>query len=59
VSDTGKVLRLAQNNIVVIPFTDRVELGTGLSQLPNRAPGLYDILQNTFTKDLPIFMGEV
>lgn len=48
-----RILRLATYRMVVIPFTDRVELGTGLSELPTRAPLLYEILKNTFTADMP------
>lgn len=48
-----RILKIATFRMVVIPFTDRVELGTGLSELPTRAPLLYEILKNTFTADIP------
>lgn len=51
--DIDKVTRLAQRHMVIIPFTTRVELGTGLSQLPERAPNLYKMLTDTFTADMP------
>lgn len=47
------IFGLAQTNMVVIPFTDKVELGTGLSELPTRAPALYELLSLHFTKDMP------
>lgn len=53
-ADLVQVLVHAQTHDVVIPFTDRVELGTGLSQLPERAPKLYAVLQQIFTNTLPV-----
>lgn len=51
--DIVNILMLAQTHNVVIPFSHRVELGTGLSQLPERAPLLYAVLSQIFTADLP------
>lgn len=53
--DIIKVLQLSLNHNVVVPFTDRVQLGTGLSELPQRAPSLYAVLSLIFTDALPIF----
>ena len=47
------VREMATRNMVVIPFTTRIELGTGLSQLPERAPNLYAMLEEAFA-NLPI-----
>lgn len=49
-----KVINAASYNMVVIPFTDRVELGTGLNELPKHAPNLYKLLTAAFTADMPI-----
>jgi hypothetical protein len=51
--DIINVLIAAQTDNVVIPFTTRVELGTGLSELPQRAPKLYGVLEQIFTKEIP------
>lgn len=52
--DIIRVLVLAQTRDVIIPFSDRVELGTGLSQLPERAPALYAVLSQIFTDAIPV-----
>lgn len=52
--DIAKVYHRALTENVVIPFSTRVELGTGLSQLPERAPALYAILSEHFTIELPV-----
>lgn len=53
--DLVEVLRRSLHHDVVVPFTDRVQLGTGLSELPQRAPQLYAVLSMIFTDALPIF----
>lgn len=52
--DVAFVLALSSRRDVIIPFSTRVELGTGLSQLPERAPTLYAVLQLYFTADMPV-----
>lgn len=54
-ADLMKVLVHSLDHDVVIPFSDRVELGTGLSQLPERAPRLYAALSLVFTEALPVW----
>lgn len=53
-NEIKKVLNAACYKMVVIPFTDKVQLGTGLSELPTRAPNLYKLLTDTFTADMPV-----
>jgi hypothetical protein len=45
-NDIARVLRLALNHPVYIPMTadNKVDLGTGLAELPQRAPALYDLI---------------
>lgn len=52
--DVVRVLLTALDRPVVIPFSTSVELGTGLSQLPERAPKLYSFLNAIFTEDMPV-----
>ena len=57
--DVAVVLRTAVDHHVVIPFSHRVELGTGLSQLPEKAPSFYEVLSDIFDVDIPeiVFNG--
>lgn len=51
--DIELVKALAAYKMVVIPFSTHLELGTGLAELPTRAPALYKLLQEAFTADMP------
>lgn len=53
--DVTAVMLLADYNNVVIPFdsaTDTTSLGCGLSEMPTRAPRLYDALARAFPRSL-------
>lgn len=54
IEEINHILHYSLFHDVVIPFSDRVELGTGLSQLPERAPRLYLLLSRIFTSNLPV-----